>query len=297
MRLGTVKRFLSIVKATALEITSEPLSLLLLSSSIALAVFAPALHYHQFGESTRMARDAGLSALLIGGNLFAIVGVIRSVRRELESGTAAVALSHPVSRFQFFLAKAAGAYVAFSLFAIAVGAMTMTMVNGAALGAVAASKTGDIPKMWGPSFAFGVAAIVSPYVVGAMLNRVWRCRFALSAFVITICIAFVSVFYYPNLDSISRLLEAEVLLCIPPMFFVFSSAAAAICLKTNAAGAVSAILVVCFFPFAGNYCLSEALSKGGSISWRYVVLAAFAALPAILAALLVGIAAMRSKDV
>ena len=99
-----MRRFVSIAKATALEVVNEPLSLLLLSAALALAVFAPAFHYHQFGEATRMARDAGLSALLIGGTVFSVSAAVRSMRRELESGTAAVALSHPVSRAQFFLA-------------------------------------------------------------------------------------------------------------------------------------------------------------------------------------------------
>ena len=57
-----MRRFIAIAKTTALEILAEPLSLLVLTASLALAVFAPAFHYHQFGEPARMARDAGLSA-------------------------------------------------------------------------------------------------------------------------------------------------------------------------------------------------------------------------------------------
>ena len=138
MWLGSVRRFIAIAKTTALEILAEPLSLLVLSASLALAVFAPAFHYHQFGEPSRMARDAGLSALFVGGLLFVIVGAARSVRREFESGTAAVALSHPVSRIQFFLAKACGAYAAFALFALVLGSVTVVIVNGAVIGAAVA---------------------------------------------------------------------------------------------------------------------------------------------------------------
>ena len=292
-----MRRFLSITKATTLEIANEPLSLLLLSASLVLAVFSPAFHYHQFGEPTRMARDAGLSALLIGGVLFSVAGATRSMRRELDSGTAAVALSHPVSRVQFFLAKACGAYAAFALFALAVGAVTATMVNGARLGAELAANTGDIPKLWGPSYALGVAALVLPYIVGAVLNRVWRFRFALTAFVFTIAISAASVAYRPDLPELVRLLPVELLLWMPPAFFVTASAAASVRLKSSAATAVSALLVLGFLPCAGNYSLSEALSRGGHIPAGYVISAALAALPAILAAAVAGIALMRSRDV
>lgn len=292
-----MRRFVSIAKATALEVVNEPLSLLLLSAALALAVFAPAFHYHQFGEATRMARDAGLSALLVGGTVFSVSAAVRSMRRELESGTAAVALSHPVSRAQFFLAKACGAYAAFALFAVALGAVTATMVNGAAIGAEVARKTGDIPRLWGPSYAFGVAAVVAPYVIGAVLNRAANFRFCLSAFVSAVVIALSGVAYRPDRVELFRLLPAVALLLIPPAFFVAASSAAAVRLKTNAATAISALLVAGFIPFAGNYSLSEALSRDGWIPMSYVAFAALAALPAILAAVIAGLALMRTKEV
>jgi len=287
MWLGSVRRFIAIARTTALEILAEPLSLLVLSASLALAVFAPAFHYHQFGEPSRMARDAGLSALFVGGMLFAIVGSVRSVRREFESGTAAVALSHPVTRVQFLVAKACGAYAAFVLFAFVLGAVTAVMVNGAQLGAAAAQKTGDIPRLWGVSYACGVACIVLPYIVGAVFNRFFRFRFALSAFVTAIAIAFASLFYRPSASLLS-LSPAVVLLLLPAAFFSMAATSAAACLKTNAASAVCALLAAAFLPFAGNYCLSNALAGGGIIPWVYVVMAAVAVVPATVAAAVVG---------
>ena len=49
-----MRKFASIAWATAIEILDDPLSLLVLLSSAALLVLAPTLHYHQFGEVTRM---------------------------------------------------------------------------------------------------------------------------------------------------------------------------------------------------------------------------------------------------
>ena len=294
MWLGSVRRFIAIAKTTALEILAEPLSLLVLSASLALAVFAPAFHYHQFGEPSRMARDAGLSALFVGGLLFVIVGAARSVRREFESGTAAVALSHPVSRIQFFLAKACGAYAAFALFALVLGSVTAVIVTGAVIGAAVARKTGDIPRLWGVSYACGVASIVLPYVVGAVLNRFFRFRFALSAFVTALFIAIASLFYRPDV-SLARLLPAIALLFVPAAFFAMAATAAATHLKINATSAVCAVLAAAFLPFAGNYCLSNALAAGGVIPWAYVAVAAIAALPAIVAVALAGMSFSPSK--
>ena len=170
-------------------------------------------------------------------------------------------------------------------------------MNGARLGAELAATKGDIPRLWGPSYALGVAALVLPYIVGAVLNRVWRFRFALTAFVSTIAISAASVAYHPDLPELVRLLPAELLLWMPPAFFVTAAAAASVRLKSSAATAVSALLVLGFLPFAGNYSLSEALSRGGQIPVGYVVSAALAALPAVLAAAVAGIALMRSRDV
>ena len=216
------------------------------------------------------------------------------MRRELESGTAAVALSHPVSRAQCFLAKACGAYAAFALFALAIGSVTAVIVNGAEIGAAVARKSGDIPRLWGVSYACGVASIVLPYIVGAVLNRFFRFRFSLSAFVTTLVIALASLCYRPD-ASLLRLLPAIALLFLPAAFFVMASTAAAAHLKINATSAVCAVLAACFLPFAGNYCLSAALSGGGSIPWVYVAVAAVAAIPATIAAAIVGTAFTPSQ--
>ncbi len=289
-----MRRFAAIARTTALEILAEPLSLLVLTASLVIAVFAPGFHYHQFGEPSRMARDAGLSALFVGGMVFVAVGAARSVRREFESGTAAVALSHPVSRAQFLFAKACGAYAAFALFALALGSTTVVMVNGAQIGAAAAQDTGGIPRLWGISYACGVASVVLPYVVGAVLNRFFRFRFALSAFATALFVSVASLFYRFD-ASLLRLLPAIALLLVPAAFFAMAATAAAAHLKMNATTAVCAVLAAAFLPFAGNYCLSNALAGGGEIPWAYVALAAVASVPAVLAAAVAGVAFRPSQ--
>ena len=137
-------------------------------------------------------------------------------------------------------------------------------------------------------------SIVIPYIVGAVLNRFFRFRFSLAAFVTTLAIALVSLLYRPD-ASLLRLLPAVALLFIPAAFFSMASTAAAAHLKINATSAVCAVLAACFLPFAGNYCLSAALSGGGSIPWAYVAVAAVAAIPATIAAAIVGTAFTPSQ--
>ena len=99
------KGLMPVIKATAIEILSSPLTLLLLLAALTLAVLAPAFHYHQFGEATRMARDAGFSAIFTCGTAVAVFCTIQAFRSEIESGTLQMALSHPISRASFFISK------------------------------------------------------------------------------------------------------------------------------------------------------------------------------------------------
>ena len=161
----------SVAKATALEILSEPLPLLVLLAALVMAVLAPAFHYHQFGEATRMSRDAGFSALFTCGSVVAVFGTIRAFRREMESGTMQMALSHPVSRGGFFIAKSLGAFVAYLAFATTVFGTSLAIVEGARVGGAVAATTGDIARLSGPFLAAGVAVMLVPLLLGAALNR------------------------------------------------------------------------------------------------------------------------------
>ena len=216
-------------------------------------------------------------------------------RNGVYSGIGPIVATNMERRPAFLLAKASGVFAAFALFALALGCVTATMVNGASIGAEAARGTGDIPRIWGPCFAFGVASVVLPYLVGAFLNRFLRFRFTLSATATALAVAVASVFYRPD-ASLLRLVPAGALLLVPGMFFSVAAVAASVRLRANAAGAVMALVAAAFLPFAGNYCLSEALAGGGVIPWDYVALAALAAFPAVLAAVLVAVALVRSVD-
>ena len=285
-----MRKFSSILKATALEILSEPLSLLLLLAALAMTVLAPAFHYHQFGESTRMARDAGFSALFTCGSVLAVFGTIRAFRREVESGTLEMALAHPVSRATFFLAKTAGAAVAYLVFALIVFGTQLTIVLGAAIGGIIASRSGDIASVFEPALAAGVAVMLVPLVLAAILNRFARFRFVLTcfgvAFVLAMLFGGAALFLAP--DLLAPYPAAAILVACPALVLLAASAAFALRLKANAAASAVGLVFAALLPAVGNYYLSDALTNGASVPPSYALLAIAAALPAVAAFLLVG---------
>ena len=294
-----MRKACSIAHATALEILSEPLSLLVLLAALVLTVLAPAFHYHQFGEATRMARDAGLSSVFTGGLVIAVFGTIRAFRREAESGTMAMALAHPVSRRGVFLAKACGAFAAYLVFVFIVFLTGLVIVDGAAVGGVIAAKSGDIARLYGPNLAEGVGVIVLPLVVAAALNRFRGMRFVLSAFALTLAlaVAFAGLSVFRDAGWALRLLPAVVLIAICSAILLSASAAFAVRLKANAAASAAGIVFLLFLPAVGNYYMAAALAKGGSVPWTYVGCAALAALPAILLFIFLGIHFINGRDV
>ena len=289
----------SAAKATALEILSEPLTLLVLLAALTIAVLAPAFHYHQFGEGTRMARDAGFSALFTCGSIVAVFGTIRAFRREIESGTVQMALSHPVSRGGFFVAKALGAFVAYLAFAATVFCTSLAIVEGARVGGAVAARTGDIARISGPFLVAGVAVMLLPLLLGAALNRFARCRFVLTSTLTALALAVVAGAASLALDPglVLRYVPVAVLLAPPALVLLAASAAFAVRLAANAAAAAVGVVAAICAPAVGNYYMADALSGGGSLPWGYVGLAALCAAPAALAFVLLGLRFVGGRDV
>ena len=274
-----MRRFFSISAATSREICSSALFALLATSAAAIAILAPVLHCHQFGEAARMAREASFSAVLTGTLACAIFCTAISVRREISSGTAEMALSHAVSRPAFFLAKTLGGTCASLFMFLSLFPLSVTIVNGAAIGGAVAAEKGDVATMWGPSLAAAVSVVIFPLALAAILNRFFSVRFALAvARTMPVC-AFASVAYRFDPSLVSRYLPAYVALAIPPVVFTAASAAAAMRLRGNLAFAAVLALFAASLPAIGNYCLSNALSRGGTVSWGYAGLCAVAAVP------------------
>ena len=290
---------LSIIKATALEILSGPLTLLVLLSALALTVLAPTFHYHQFGDPTRMARDAGFSALFTCGSVIAVFGTIRAFRREVETGTLEMALAHPLSRTMFFLSKTVGAFLAYVVFALIVLGTTMVVFEGAEVGGIIARQSGDIARIYGPCLAVGIGIIVLPLVIAATLNRFVRCRFVLSSVMLAFVFALIAAGVVIGLARwhVLRLIAVAVLLMQPAAVLLVTAASFAVRLRANAAAAAPGGLLAVSLPAIGNYYLVDALADGGSLAWGYVGVAVAVTLPAVIAFLLLGVHFINGRDV
>ena len=282
------RRFSAIAKTTALEILSEPLSLLLLVAALVMEVLAPAFHYHQFGEPTRMACDAGSSALFTCGIMFAVFPTIRAFRREVESGTLEMALAHPVSRGCFFVAKATGALAAYVAFAAIVFTTSLVTVAGADIGGRIAAKNGDIARLYGPCFAAALAVPVGALIVGAAFNRFARFRFVPSVFALAAIIASAGAFWFVTPDLAARMSGAAASVAVSATIPLAAAAAFSVRFGANASASACGMVVALMLPAFGNYVLSDALSGGGSVPWGYVSLVVAATVPAVAFFLVLG---------
>ncbi len=294
-----LRKSFSIIKVTALEVLSEPLTLLVLLAALVLTVLAPAFHYHQFGDPSRMARDAGFSALLMGGSVLAVFGTIRTFRREMESGTLEGALSHPISRTTFFLSKTAGIFLAYLIFAALVFGTTSVIVEGAIIGGVLAKKTGMLARIFGPCLLGGVAVIILPLVLSAILNRLLHVRFVVSSLVLSLFFSLINFggALWLSKGSIIRLFPVAILVLLPTVILMVGAAVFSIRLKANLAASCAGIVFLVLIPAIGNYYLVDALADGGVVPYSYVGLAVLVTLPAVIAFLLLGIHLITKQDI
>ena len=283
-----MRRVGAIIKATALEILSEPLVFLVTIAAMSLAVLTPALHYHEFGDPSKMARDAGVSAILVGGLVIAAFGAVKTMRREIETQTALTALSLPVSRRMFFLSKTAGVFLAYLFFVITVGSVSIAAVRGAVIGGEIAARENSVARMYGPVFAFAIAAIVVPFLYGAVVNHSLRRRFTLNANLCTGIIALVAMFFRFDVSVFLKTLPVYVLVALPALILLAASAAFAIRFRFNAASSLAILVFALFLPALGNYCVTDVVSAGESVSWVYLLVASAAVLPPVAALLYLG---------
>ena len=306
------------------EATADPVSVLLLMTALAAVHLAPAFQFHRLGEPGRLARDGGLSALLVFGGCFAAAAAMRTVGREIATGVAAAALVRPVTRAAFLAAKAAGVVVALARFALAVYCAAAVSAMSCVVGSRLVGDDGTAcVSSWGLLFGFGgeIAAIV----LAALVHRFRRRGFVSTCFTLLVW---------------SQLAALALMLAIPPFrveagpalllplagaavavlsaVTAFSCAAAALSSRLKAASAASAVgvLAVCslllpamvrvFPPFAalrtmvpdfGVFWLADSLVSTMSFPWGAMAAASAASIAAGTCWLAVGALLFSNRDV
>ena len=101
----------------AREILRAPIPFLLTSTVTFATLFIPLVLAFQFGDTgRRLVRDGGLGLQLTIGILLAAASASTLIRRERESGVAAMLLTKPVARHWYLLSRFAGIAMVIMLF-------------------------------------------------------------------------------------------------------------------------------------------------------------------------------------
>ena len=87
-----MKQVRAIARATLVEAIQQPVAFLIMLSAVMTTLLVPVFQFHRFGEDGRLARDSGLSCLLVFGLVLAAGTAGRTVSGEIARGTAAAAL-------------------------------------------------------------------------------------------------------------------------------------------------------------------------------------------------------------
>jgi hypothetical protein len=286
-----MRRFLALARTAALESLAEPLTAVLFLSGFAVTHLAPAFHYHQFGESGRLARECGFSALLVFGLVFATGAAIRTIGREIESGTAAAALALAVPRTLFLAARLAGVLSTLALFAVAIACATALAHGSSVLAAFARSEHGGSAQAWGPGLAAGVGFTLVALTLAAAANRFLNARFCrtaclalaaaqpLALVLAALCGRDLPPSFAGFFAGLWSLLPAFAALTVGCAVFVVFAGALATRLGASSVTAAVALAVVSAFVFPlravlpdiNRFWLVDRLANGGVLGWPEVL--------------------------
>ena len=286
-----MRRFLALARTAALESLAEPLTAVLFLSGFAVTHLAPAFHYHQFGESGRLARECGLSALLVFGLVFATGAAIRTIGREIESGTAAAALALAVPRALFLVARLAGVLATFVLFAAAIACATALAHGSSVLAAFARGEHGGAAQAWGPGLAAGVGLTLAALTLAAAANRFLNARFCrtaclalaaaqpLALALAALCGRDLPPSFAGFFSGLWALLPAFAALTVGCAVFIVFAGALATRLGASSVTAAVALAVVSAFvypiravlPDINRFWLVDRLANGGVLGWPEVL--------------------------
>ncbi|MBQ9431618.1 MAG: hypothetical protein IJU44_08710 [Kiritimatiellae bacterium] len=108
----------AIARTTFIEAIQQPVAFLMYLFSVALTLLVPVFQFHRFSEDGRLARDSGLSCMLVFGMALAVCTAGRSVSKEIADGTAASVLGKPVPRPVFVCSKWLGCALVTAMFCL-----------------------------------------------------------------------------------------------------------------------------------------------------------------------------------
>ena len=319
----------AIARATFAEAIQQPAAFLVFLASELTVLLVPVFQFHRIGEEGRLARDSGLSMLLLSGLVLAAGTAGSAVSREISRGTAAAILSQPVSRGVFIVAKWLGCCAVTTLFSLGMLGEILLSERCSAHSTVSAGAVTMVLDVRTLVLTAGCAAAAT--IFAALRQYFGRKRFGAAAFwglaASPWLVALVAAFYDrqgvwhgfpPAFDWNGRVLPAAVLVWLALVIFAALATALAVRLQSGAVLAVSLLVLMgglagdtfalgaSAFSFRGllagvlpdvqHFWLCDALAHGGRIAWGYVADAGgYAALCSALF-LTAGSLAFRNRD-
>ncbi len=176
----TLGQVFAITGTTLIEAIQQPIAFLILLSAVLMTLLVPVFQFHRFSEDGRLARDSGLSCMLVFGLVLAAGTAGRSVAEEIARGTAAAVIGKPVSRATFLLAKWLGVFAVVAVFWCGVLAATLVAERCSAHFLTLPDFTGNATDPLTLTLSFAGVAVA--LIVAAVRHYVWRFRFGVSAF-------------------------------------------------------------------------------------------------------------------
>jgi len=177
----TLGQVLAITGTTLIEAIQQPVAFLILLSAVLMTLLVPVFEFQRFSEDGRLARDSGLSCMLVFGLVLAAGTAGRSVAEEISRGTVAAVIGKPVSRVTFLLAKWLGVVAVVAVFWCGVLASTLVAERCSAHFVTLEDFVGDATDP--VTLTLGFAGVAVALIVAAVRHYVWRRRFGVSAFV------------------------------------------------------------------------------------------------------------------
>jgi len=281
----------AIAKATVLESVQQPIAFLILTSGVLSVLLVPVFQFHRFSEDGRLARDSGLSCMLVFGLVLAVTTAGSALAAEITRGTAAAIIGKPVSRVTFIVSKWLGICGVLLIFWLGICAATLLAERGSAhfvmpefcehegqASGCGCDSPGHETDLLTRTLAIGGVGVAMLFA--ALRHYFGRRRFGVSAFIgVTVsqlCVAALCGFYtrfgqlrllrkgiapyVPELDW--RILSAALLVLFALLLFAALATALATRLQTGPVLAVCVLVLV--VGLAG-----DAFTMGAGVtSWR-----------------------------
>lgn len=277
-----------------MELVRQPVFLLLTTGSACFNIFLAAVPYFALGEDQKMTKDSALAVTFLTGLLGAVLSASASVAHEIRTGTALAVLAKPVGRVQFILGKYLGLASAITLMTF-INLISVLLVSRMAFDAY-----GGVDK-WG--VAIFAAFVLGAYLAGGFANYFLRRPFvADTVFFLTgaMVLAFVAINFIdkegamqPFAKDIDWRMIPATLLILFALWVISAIALAcstrlemiptlAICTGVFLLGLMSdylfgrntawwSQLLHTVTPNLALFWMADALEKGRTIPWNYVV--------------------------